>query len=169
MCSPIRPGRNRCGKILCMRTSMLVPLCVLLPALLPAQTSPTAPGTDAPYRRASVSIEDRVRDLLARMTTEEKARQLDMYSGVPALIDKHVDNTHAAPDAQFQPEAAAKLFGSLGAGSIHDLYPRAELANQIQRWVMEHSRLGIPAIFIEEGLHGYSDGTVFPAPINPAA
>lgn len=107
--------------------------------------------------------------MLGRMTTEEKARQLDMYAGVPVLIDKHVDNTHAAPDAQFQRDAAARLFGSLGAGSIHDLYPRAELANEIQRWVIEHSRLRIPALFIEEGLHGYSDGTVFPAPINLAA
>lgn len=35
--------------------------------------------------------------------------------------------------------------------------------------MIEHSRLGIPALFIEEGLHGYSDGTVFPAPINLAA
>ena len=45
----------------------------------------------------------------------------------------------------------------------------AELSNEIQRSTIEHSRLGIPAIFIEEGLHGYSDGTVFPAPINLAA
>ena len=52
---------------------------------------------------------------------------------------------------------------------FHDLYPNAELSNEIQRWTIEHSRLGIPAIFIEEGLHGYSDGTVFPAPINLAA
>lgn len=138
----------------------------LLPAPLSAQQAPTGPRTDAPYRQSSKPIEERVRDLLARMTTEEKARQLDMYAGIPALVDKHIDNTHAAPDAQFQTEAAAKLFGSLGAGSIHDLYPRAELANEIQRWVIEHSRLNIPAIFIEEGLHGYSDGTVFPAPIN---
>lgn len=152
-----------------MRNSILAPLLALLPALLTAQPSSTAPDINAPYRQASNPIEERVRDLLDRMTTEEKARQLDMYAGVPALIDKHVDNTHAAPDAQFQSEATAKLFGSLGVGSIHDLYPRAELANEIQRWVIEHSRLGIPAIFIEEGLHGYSDGTVFPAPINLAA
>jgi beta-glucosidase len=151
-----------------MRSSIFL-LFGLLPALVTAQPSPAAPGTDAPYRQASNSIEERVRDLLGRMTTEEKARQLDMYAGVPVLIDKHVDNTHAAPDAQFQRDAAARLFGSLGAGSIHDLYPRAELANEIQRWVIEHSRLRIPALFIEEGLHGYSDGTVFPAPINLAA
>jgi beta-glucosidase len=175
-CAPTSPqdvlpdaAEGRCCKILYMRTSILVPLLALLPVLLTAQPSPTAPGANAPYRQASNSIEERVRDLLDRMTTEEKARQLDMYAGVPALIDKHVDNTHAAPDAQFQPEAATKLFGSLGVGSIHDLYPRAELANEIQRWVIERSRLGIPAIFIEEGLHGFSDGTVFPAPLNLAA
>ena len=60
-------------------------------------------------------------------------------------------------------------FWGAGCGSVHDLYPNAELSNEIQRWTIEHSRLGIPAIFIEEGLHGYSDGTVFPAPINLAA
>ena len=103
------------------------------------------------------------------MTLEEKARQLDMYAGVPDLVDKAIDKTHAAPDATFQAAAAEKLFGNLGVGSIHDLYPSAELANTIQRWVMQNSRLSIPAIFIEEGLHGYSDGTVFPTPINLAA
>jgi beta-glucosidase len=147
-------------------TILISILCVA-----PLAAQPAASGTDAnaPYRQSSLSIDERVSDLLGRMTIEEKARQLDMYAGVPDLINKHVDNTHAAPDARFQPDAAAKLFGTLGAGSIHDLYPRAELANAIQRWVIEHSRLGIPALFIEEGLHGYSDGTVFPAPINLAA
>ncbi len=110
-----------------------------------------------------------MRDLLGRMTVEEKARQLDMYAGVPALVDKAIDNTHAADDARFLPDSAAKLMGTLGVGSIHDMYPGARLSNEIQRWVIDHSRLGIPALFIEEGLHGFSDGTVFPAPINLAA
>jgi beta-glucosidase len=103
------------------------------------------------------------------MTIEEKARQLDMYAGVPDLVDNALDKTHAAANAKFQTHNAERLFGTLGVGSIHDLYPSAELSNEIQRWTIEHSRLGIPAIFIEEGLHGYSDGTVFPAPINLAA
>jgi beta-glucosidase len=110
-----------------------------------------------------------VRDLLNRMTLEEKARQLDMYAGVPDLVDKYLDKTHAAPNAKLQTQNAEKLFGTLGVGSIHDLYPSAELSNEIQQWTIEHSRLEIPAIFIEEGLHGYSDGTVFPAPLNLAA
>jgi beta-glucosidase len=125
--------------------------------------------TGAPYRQSNLPIEDRVRDLVKRMTVEEKARQLDMYAGIPDFVDKALDKTHAAPDAKFQTRNAERLWATLGVGSVHDLYPSAELSNEIQHWTIEHSRLGIPAIFIEEGLHGYSDGTVFPAPINLAA
>jgi len=133
------------------------------------QLSAQQAASEAPYRNPSNAIDDRVRDLLGRMTLEEKARQLDMYAGAAAIVDKKTDDTHAAPDARFQPKVAEGLWGSLGVGSIHDLYPSADQANEIQRWVIEHSRLGIPAIFIEEGLHGFTDGTVFPAPINLAA
>jgi beta-glucosidase len=54
-------------------------------------------------------------------------------------------------------------------GSIHDLNPAPEQSNTIQKWVIAHSHLGIPALFIEEGLHGFDTGTVFPAPIGLAA
>ena len=146
-----------------------VRIVFLLTPVLMAQQPALPTEANVQYRQAKLPIEDRVRDLIKRMTLEEKARQLDMYAGAPDLVDKAVDKTHAAPDAKFQFNTAEKLFGGLGVGSIHDLYPSAELSNQTQRWTIEHSRLGIPAIFIEEGLHGYSDGTVFPAPINLAA
>jgi beta-glucosidase len=103
------------------------------------------------------------------MTLEEKVRQLDLYSGATALVDKHTDSTHAAPAAVFLPEKAQSLWGSLGVGGIHDLNATPEQSNAIQKWVIEHSRLGIPALFIEEALHGFDKGTVFPAPINLAA
>ncbi|HEY6491464.1 MAG TPA: glycoside hydrolase family 3 N-terminal domain-containing protein [Terracidiphilus sp.] len=108
-------------------------------------------------------------DLLARMTIEEKARQLDLYSGATALVDKHRDDTHAAADAVFVPEKAQAILGNLGVGGIHDIYATAAQSNAIQRWVIAHNRLGIPALFIEEALHGFDTGTVFPAPINLAA
>jgi beta-glucosidase len=103
------------------------------------------------------------------MTLEEKARQLDLYSGATALVDKHTDSTHAAPDAVFLSEKAQSLWGNLGVGGIHDINATPEQANAIQKWAIEHSRLGIPALFIEEALHGFDKGTVFPAPINLAA
>src|SRR5579871_3304260 len=152
-----------------MRRQYLACLVLCLSAAATAQQAAGVPDSSAPYRQPNLPIEDRVRDVVARMTVEEKARQLDMYAGVPDLVDNALDKTHAAPNARFQTQNAARLFASLGVGSIHDLYPSAELSNEIQRWTIEHSRLGIPAIFIEEGLHGYADGTVFPAPINLAA
>lgn len=103
-----------------------------------------------------------------RMTLAEKVRQLDLYSGAKDLVDAHTDNTHAAPNAAFVPERAEALFGRLGVGGIHDLYPTPKQANAIQQWVIAHNRLGIPTLFIEEALHGYDTGTVFPTPIGLA-
>lgn len=107
------------------------------------------------------------------MTVEEKARQLDMYFGAEDFIakDQTLDKTHAKVDAVFSPQMAATNLGTLGVGSIHDTYPHAKLYNAIQSWVIQSSRLGIPALFVEEGLHGYMgfDETVFPQSVNLAA
>src|SRR5579863_3086085 len=84
-------------------------------------------------------------------------------------MSAHTDSTHAAADAVFVPEKAQQLWGGLGVGSVHDLNPTPEQYNAIQNWVIAHNRLGIPALFIEEGLHGFNTGTVFPTPIALAA
>ena len=135
-----------------------------------AQQPSTAAPSDAPYKQSTLPIEDRIRDLLSRMTVEEKARQLDMYRGV---CESEQDDAKKAADEikahGFNPQAAEQVWGNLGVGSIHDLYGPPELNNAIQSWVMKNSRLGIPALFAEEGLHGFSTGTIFPAPINLAA
>ena len=142
-------------------------------AISPNPAPAQSPAEPPAYRRADLPVEDRVRDLLGRMTVEEKARQLDMYSGSDDLLaaDQRFDKTHAKADAVFDPQLAAKALGSLGAGSIHDLYPRAKLYNAIQSWVIQSNRLGIPALFLEEGLHGYMgmDETIFPQSVNLAA
>jgi beta-glucosidase len=136
---------------------------------LTAQESSTKGTSAALYQQANAPTESRVDDLLGRMTLEEKVRQLDMYHGATELMSAQSDGTHATLDAVLLPDKAQALLGSLGAGSIHDLYPTPEQANVIQKWVIEHNRLGIPAIFIEEALLGFNTGTVFPAPLNLAA
>ena len=110
------------------------------------------------YKNPSLPIETRVQDLLSRMTTEEKAAQLDMLSAKEIVIDEKT-------------LASGKLthfVDEMCIGAVHDLYPaHADIANLIQRHAVEHSRLGIPLLFIEEGLHGYqgAGGTAFPIPI----
>lgn len=136
---------------------------------LTAQESSTKGTSAALYQQADAPTEIRVNDLLGRMTLEEKVRQLDMYHGATELMSAQADGTHATLDAVLLPDKAQALLGSLGVGSIHDLYPTPEQANVIQKWVIEHNRLGIPSIFIEEALLGFNTGTVFPAPLNLAA
>jgi beta-glucosidase len=136
-----------------------------------ARTQERDPATDssALFKQAGIPVERRVEDLLGRMTLEEKVRQLDLYSGATALVNAHTDGTHAAATAHFLPDKAQALWGDLGVGAIHDLNPTPEQANAIQAWVLAHNRLGIPVLFIEEGLHGFDTGTVFPAPIGLSA
>jgi beta-glucosidase len=140
--------------------------------LLNAEGSPAQDAEQA-YKNQNLPVEQRVQDLLGRMTVEEKVRQLDMYSGASDFLTdgQTLDKTHAKADAKFNPSQTQKILGNLGAGSIHDLYPSPELYNAIQLSVIHSDRLGIPALFIEEGLHGYMgyDETVFPQSVNLAS
>jgi beta-glucosidase len=137
------------------------------PAWTQGPVSPTP--SNALYKQSAAPMDRRVNDLLSRMTLGEKVRQLDLYSGATTLVDQHTDETHAASTAHFLPDKAQEIWGDLGVGAIHDLNPTPEQANAIQEWVLAHNRLGIPALFIEEGLHGFDTGTVFPTPIGLAA
>lgn len=125
-----------------------------------------------PYKDPNLPVDQRVQDLLNRMTVEEKARQLDMYSGANDFLaaGERADRTHAKKNATLDARLAERILGNLGAGSIHDLYPYPQLYNSIQAWVIKSNRLGIPALFIEEGLHGYMahNETVFPQSVNLA-
>ncbi len=135
-------------------------------------TAAAKPGIPA-YKNPALPVEQRVRDLVGRMTVEEKARQLDMYSGASDFLDadQREDHTHAKPGAVLDPQKAEEVLGNLGAGSIHDIYPSPELYNSLQAWVIKSNRLGIPALFIEEGLHGYLglNKTIFPQSVNLAS
>jgi beta-glucosidase len=119
-----------------------------------------------PYRDSSLSVEKRVHDLLSRMTVDEKIQQLDMYWG------KEVANMGGHEASSYSAEKVEKMIGTTGIGSVHDFYPiRAEIGNEIQKYAMEKTRLGIPVMFIEEGLHGYSGvgSTSFPIPLELSA
>lgn len=115
------------------------------------------------YKNKSLSVDDRVRDLISRMTIEEKIKQLDMYRGWDI---SPMGESHEA--FKYDESMIAKTLGNFSVGSIHDFYPKyASINNKVQQYVMENSRLGIPVMFIEEGLHGYEGkgSTSFPIPL----
>lgn len=116
------------------------------------------------YQDPELPVAERVADLLALMTLEEKARQLDMFMGSD-VMDRMRTYTQMAVDGRLDPGKAAAAIGERGCGVIHDLYPvHAGAANEVQRWFREHTRLGIPVLMVEESLHGFGrpDSTVFP-------
>ncbi len=119
-------------------------------------------NSNYPYKDATRPTDERVADLVSRMTVDEKIRQLDMFWG------KEVTHMTGHEALEYSEAQITKMLDSTGAGSVHDLYPiSADISNKIQRYAVEKTRLGIPILFIEEGLHGYSGkgSTSFPIPL----
>src|SRR5215216_1782861 len=127
-------------------------------------------GTPPDYKNPRLPVERRVADLLARMTLEEKVAQLVCLWG---------ERPEAGPNAgfstnrgEFSPAAAARSMKN-GIGQIarqrerKDPREAALFANAVQKWLVENTRLGIPAIFHDEILHGLmaQRATSFPTPI----
>ena len=138
--------------------------CLLLFSFIPKTNTPI-PGPADPYKNPRLPVEQRVTDLLSRMTLEEKIKQLDMYWG------KEVADMGGHEASAYSAEKIKTSLGVAGVGSVHDFYPiDPRIANQIQQYAIEKTRLGIPVLFIEEGLHGYSGlgSTSFPIPLQLA-
>ena len=116
--------------------------------------------TIPPYRDARAPLEARIRDLLGRMTLEEKFWQLFMIPG--DLDDPRNDYSRGIFGLQVTPSP-----DSTGDAAGRD----AERINTIQRYFVTQTRLGIPIIPFEEALHGLrrSGATVYPQAIGLAA
>lgn len=120
---------------------------------------------DAPYRDPQLPTAARVRDLLPRMTWTERIAQLcGWYTYDPAVRAA----LPAAGPAQFRtwfPDGVAAV-GPLQFSLETDV----ALRGSIQRFLREETRLGIPALFLDEACHGLMkpEATSFPAPIGLA-
>jgi len=86
--------------------------------LVPSHLAGAQTQAELKYRNARAPLEQRVDDLLWRMTLQEKVRQLDMYSSAREIMSAHTDDTHSALDATFVPEKAQTIWGDLGSGAI---------------------------------------------------
>jgi len=132
--------------------------CLLLLAALPAHPQVRE---EAPYRNPRLSVVDRVKDLLGRMTPEEKSRQLFMLPG--DLDDPSHDYRHGVFGLQIS--TGKRTTGSPADVAAPETARRhAERINAIQRSFVEETRLGIPIIPFDEAVHGLAreGATVFP-------
>jgi len=127
------------------------------------------------FEDATQSVEQRVEDLLSQMTLEEKTCQLATLYGYARVL-KDPQPTPAWKSAVWKDGIAnidENLNGlSLGSKVLPDTYvwPPSEhvrARNEVQRWFIEETRLGIPVDFTNEGIRGicHRKATNFPAPI----
>jgi beta-glucosidase len=107
--------------------------------------------TMAPYRDRDLPIETRVADLLARMTIEEKVAQLGSAWSFQ-LIDAAV-RLDPAQAGRILEHGIGHITRVAGASNL-DAADVARAGNEIQRYLLEDTRLGIPALLHEETLHG---------------
>ncbi|KAF9022709.1 glycoside hydrolase superfamily [Rhodocollybia butyracea] len=125
-------------------------------------------GSLPTYKNPNASIEDRINDLLPRMTLEEKVAQL-----IQGDIDGWMNTANPLDNTLVFNQSG--LFRTCTDNLMYIGYqmPYEKLTFALtvgQTYLMENTTLGIPAMFQSEGLHGFTDnGTIFPSPIGLAA
>ena len=133
------------------------------------------------YKQADVPIESRVKDLLGRMTIEEKVGQLccplgwEMYTKTGknevTVSELYKKKMAEAPVGSFWAVLRADPWTqkTLETGLSPELSAKA--LNALQKYAVEETRLGIPVLFAEECPHGHMaiGTTVFPTALSAAS
>ena len=118
------------------------------------------------YQNPDLPVEERLDDLLSRMTTEEKIMQTDQYYSGDFTTQDENGKVIAMDMQRF-----VELMHGNSVGSVQLRGMTAAQANTVQRYAVENTRLGIPFLFSEEALHGLftNNATSFPQQIGLAA
>jgi len=146
-------------------------LFVLLPLIYPvsAQNDPD-PKRIIPYLDPSLPVEQRIDDLVGRMTLEEKIGQLNM----PCVYEEALGNSMQEKEESCRKFAEGKFMNGIGPGggfftlanTILHKGPAQQVTffNELQHIAIEKTRLKIPLLQVEEGTHGLmcSGSTIFP-------
>ena len=119
------------------------------------------------YQDPTRPAAERAEDLLRQMTLDEKIAQLGSFWIYQVLDDQTLSKEKAA---QLMRHGIGHVTRLAGASNLHPTQ-LAALANEIQRYLIENTRLGIPAVIHEECCSGYMarGATVFPQAIGVAS
>jgi beta-glucosidase len=145
-----------------------------------------------PYKNPKLSVEERLKDLISRMTLEEKVGQLrctlawnyyEIRGARSGERGRGNAKLEVVPSESFKKDIAEGQIGMLWATYRADPWTQKSLSNglnpelaarcgnALQRYVMENTRLGIPLFLAEEAPHGHMaiGTTVFPTGFGMAA
>ncbi|KAK1579792.1 glycosyl hydrolase family 3 N terminal domain-containing protein [Colletotrichum navitas] len=135
----------------------------LLVTAVAAQNATYTNGTATPvYKNPNATIDDRVSDLLKRMTIEEKTAQL-----IQGDITNYLNLTDGTFNQSGLTWLAEKRSNSIWTGLYTNLTTLAYGARVAQDYLVHNTTLGIPAFIQSEGIHGFLalNATIFNSPI----
>ena len=123
--------------------------------------------TTETFRDPTAAIDDRVTDLLGRMTLDEKLAQIGSIWLTELVQGDRFDADFVAGEMEHGIGHVTRIGASTGLRPATS----AQLMNQIQRVAVEQTRLGIPIMVHEEATAGYCarDATQFPQAIGLAS
>lgn len=110
-----------------------------------------------PYQNPQLSVEERVNDLLGRMTLEEKIGQIT-----------HLHSYKVFDGQELNPNKLEVACGNIGYGFFEGFPLTASHCRKnfrrIQEYLIKHTRLGIPGFSVAESLHGvvHEGATIYP-------
>jgi beta-glucosidase len=154
-----------------------IPCVLICLAVLSALFSenPSCAQEKPPYKNSLLPVEQRVADLLSRMTLDEKVAQLGGTWQNRNFI-KDENRLFVGSNREFLANQAKLLLPNGLGGMTRPSENRgaremADFANSMQKWLTENTRLGIPVLFHDECLHGHAapGGTSYPQAIGLAA
>jgi beta-glucosidase len=123
--------------------------------------------TEMAYRNPSLTVHERLADLLSRMTLEEKIAQMSIFHQMTNIL--------VEGDIELDEETREQFVNGIGGlgrpGQHASARETSQATNSFQKYLLEHTRLGIPAFFVDEALHGLMahGSTSFPQAIGLAS
>jgi len=121
------------------------------------------------YKDKSLSIDERVEALLPLMSTEEKVAQMRIFHA--NIGTKPDENGNLKLSKRVIKKLKLGIAGIKNPGEHIDPVAAAKMNNELQKYIIENNRWGIPALFVTESYNGVdAEGcTLFGRPMTSAA
>jgi beta-glucosidase len=166
-CFRLRSGKGKiAGKLLIIISS----LAFIIYGITTGATVRNEPPVKPVYLDPVYPVEQRVEDLISRMTLEEKIGQINMpcvyVNELGTSVEEKTESCRKLSEGKFMDNLGpiGGFFTLANTILLNGTVQQAEYFNELQKIAIEKTRLGIPLLQTEEGTHGLmcSGSTIFP-------